>query len=204
MGEGGKNTGVGCHSLLQEVVLTQGLNPGLLHCRQTLYHLSHQGSQDDRLGGPKLDPNNDLKPSWAKIVLGELQRPVQKKTQLNLTGKSKKTYDFSCITLSPGLAQLNNKPLQPHVPLCSKRRTRRLHCQGLPQSLLLRNPTAFTDENPSFWSYHEPKVPYLTGTRTIISAPTTSAMHYHPADIQQILGIWCQQMLTGPRTPMCL
>ena len=24
--------------------LTQGLNPGLLHCRQILYHLSHQGS----------------------------------------------------------------------------------------------------------------------------------------------------------------
>ena len=23
---------------------TQGLNPGLLHCRQILYHLSHQGS----------------------------------------------------------------------------------------------------------------------------------------------------------------
>ena len=22
---------------------TQGLNPGLLHCRQMLYHLSHQG-----------------------------------------------------------------------------------------------------------------------------------------------------------------
>ena len=25
-------------------LLTQGLNPGLLHCRQILYHLSHQGS----------------------------------------------------------------------------------------------------------------------------------------------------------------
>ena len=24
--------------------LIQGLNPGLLHCRQILYHLSHQGS----------------------------------------------------------------------------------------------------------------------------------------------------------------
>jgi len=23
---------------------TQGSNPGLLHCRKTLYHLSHQGS----------------------------------------------------------------------------------------------------------------------------------------------------------------
>ena len=40
----GKNTGVGCHFLLQRIFPTQGLNPSLLHCRQTLYHLSHQGS----------------------------------------------------------------------------------------------------------------------------------------------------------------
>ena len=32
----GKNTGVGCYFLLQGIFLTQGLNPGLLHCRQTL------------------------------------------------------------------------------------------------------------------------------------------------------------------------
>ena len=31
------------HSLLQEIFLTQGLNPGLPHCWQTLYHLRHQG-----------------------------------------------------------------------------------------------------------------------------------------------------------------
>ena len=36
-----KNTGVGCHFLLQGIFPTQGLNPGLLHCRQTLYRLSH-------------------------------------------------------------------------------------------------------------------------------------------------------------------
>ena len=30
----GKNTGVGCHFLLQGIFLTQGLNSGLLHCRQ--------------------------------------------------------------------------------------------------------------------------------------------------------------------------
>ena len=41
---GAKNTGVGCHSLLQEIFPTQGLNPGIPHCRQTLYRLSHQGS----------------------------------------------------------------------------------------------------------------------------------------------------------------
>ena len=39
-----KNTGVGCHSCLQGIFPTQGLNLGLLHCRQVLYHLSHQGN----------------------------------------------------------------------------------------------------------------------------------------------------------------
>ena len=39
----GKNTGVGCHFLLQGIFPTQGWNPGLLHCRQILYPLSHQG-----------------------------------------------------------------------------------------------------------------------------------------------------------------
>ena len=34
----------GSHSLLQGIVPTQGLNPGLLHCRQIHYYLSHQGS----------------------------------------------------------------------------------------------------------------------------------------------------------------
>ena len=33
----GKSTGVGCHFLLQGILLTQGSNSGLLHCRQRLY-----------------------------------------------------------------------------------------------------------------------------------------------------------------------
>ena len=45
MGSPGKNTGVHSHSLLQGIFPTQGLNPGLLHCRQILYHLSHQTRQ---------------------------------------------------------------------------------------------------------------------------------------------------------------
>ena len=32
----------GCHFLLQGIFLTQGLNSGLLHCRQFLYRLSYQ------------------------------------------------------------------------------------------------------------------------------------------------------------------
>ena len=40
----GKNTGVDCHALLQGIFPTQGLNPGLPHCRQILYCLSYQES----------------------------------------------------------------------------------------------------------------------------------------------------------------
>ena len=40
----GQNTGEGSLSLLQGMFPTQGLNPGLLHCRQVLYQLNHKGS----------------------------------------------------------------------------------------------------------------------------------------------------------------
>ena len=40
----GKNTGVGCHALLQEIFPTQELNPGLPYGKQILYYLSHKGS----------------------------------------------------------------------------------------------------------------------------------------------------------------
>ena len=43
-----KNTGVGSLSLLQIIFPTQKSNPGLLHCRKILYHLSHQGSPISR------------------------------------------------------------------------------------------------------------------------------------------------------------
>ena len=39
----GRNIGVGFHFLLQGIFLTMGSNLGLLHWRQTLYQMSHQG-----------------------------------------------------------------------------------------------------------------------------------------------------------------
>ena len=43
VGFSSKITGLGSHSLLQGIFLTQGSNLGLLHCGQILYHQSHQG-----------------------------------------------------------------------------------------------------------------------------------------------------------------
>ena len=40
----GKNTGMGCHFLLQGIFPTQESDPGLLHCRQILHQLSYEGS----------------------------------------------------------------------------------------------------------------------------------------------------------------
>ena len=40
----GKNTRVGYHSILQGIFAIQGSNLDILHCRQILYHLSHQRS----------------------------------------------------------------------------------------------------------------------------------------------------------------
>ena len=40
----GQNTGVGSHSLPQGIFPTQESNPGLPHCRRTVYRLSHRWS----------------------------------------------------------------------------------------------------------------------------------------------------------------
>ena len=40
----GQNTAAGSLFLFQGIFPTQESNPGLPHCRQTLYQLSHQGS----------------------------------------------------------------------------------------------------------------------------------------------------------------
>ena len=45
----GRNTGVGCHFLLQGIFPTQGLNRCLLHCRQILYHSEPPGKIGERL-----------------------------------------------------------------------------------------------------------------------------------------------------------
>ena len=46
----GKNTGVGCHFLLQGIFLTQGSNPCLLHWQADSLPLSHLGSPESARG----------------------------------------------------------------------------------------------------------------------------------------------------------
>ena len=67
----GQNTGVGSLSLLQGIFPTQGSNPGLPHCRQILYQLSHKGrkmgSRKDR-NGMDLTEAEDIKKRWQEYT----------------------------------------------------------------------------------------------------------------------------------------
>ena len=51
-----------CHFLLQGIFPTQESNAGLLHCRQMLYHLSHQGSTDQKKKKVALPPTKHQTP----------------------------------------------------------------------------------------------------------------------------------------------
>ena len=62
----GKSTRVGCHFFLQGIFPTQGLNPSLLHCRQILYYLRHQGSPKS-YWGKKMNPQG-IQFYWKEIT----------------------------------------------------------------------------------------------------------------------------------------
>ena len=68
----GRNTGVGSHALLQVIFLTQGSNAGLPHCKQSLYHLSHQG---------KPFTSHSLQKTLLSFILNERIKERKKKSE---------------------------------------------------------------------------------------------------------------------------
>ena len=65
-----KYTVVGSPSLLQSIFLTQESNQGLLHCRQILYQLSYEGSQES------LPAQNKSTSTWENMNLKCIGRDI--------------------------------------------------------------------------------------------------------------------------------
>ena len=74
----GKNIEVGSHSLLQEIFLTQGLNPSLLHCRPTLYCLSYQVSPEKRQS-----PTYFMNGGYVSLNMPPFKLKISHSTRLN-------------------------------------------------------------------------------------------------------------------------
>ena len=87
----GKNTGMGCHALLQRIFPTQGPNPGLLRCRRILYQLRYQGSFVPLpwgsgilgLGDTELQVKPKVKDAYAPIPLLKLREETALQDCLN-------------------------------------------------------------------------------------------------------------------------
>ena len=60
----------------QGIFPTQGSNPGLLHCRQILYHLSHREAQEHWSGRPVPSPGGlpypEIKPASSALQADSL------------------------------------------------------------------------------------------------------------------------------------
>ena len=63
------NTGVGFRFLLQRIFLIPGLNPGLLHCKQILYRLSHQGSSKQLHANEKNNKGSSGRQTLTQVAL---------------------------------------------------------------------------------------------------------------------------------------
>ena len=90
----GQNTRIGSCFLPQGIFPTQGLNPGLLHCRQILYQLSHKGNPRilEWVAYPfsrgSSQPKNQTRVSWGDSLPTEL------------SGKSYMEHQFSSVARS--------------------------------------------------------------------------------------------------------
>ena len=104
----GQNTGVGSLSLLQGFFPTQGSSPGLPHCRQILYQLSHKGSprilEWVAIPSPEDIPNPGIKLGSPALQVDSLPlappgKPM--KTYLNFTYNQVKWKwkSLSCVRL---------------------------------------------------------------------------------------------------------
>ena len=101
----GKNTGVGCHFLLQVIFPTQGSNQGLPHCRKILYQLSYQGSP--LYFGTTQIPTTPLPPRPFHLALGNSHSKIDRVSsrgtlplsglELNMVLPSR--YHFHCTSL---------------------------------------------------------------------------------------------------------
>ena len=113
---------MGCHFLLQGTFPIQGLKPSLLHCRQILYCLSHQGSPESHGGGGLV--------TKSCLTLSAPQTVAQQ-APLSLEF-SRHEYGVGCHFLLQGIIQKSNQGLLHcrQIPTCSMAKKKKKKKEG--------------------------------------------------------------------------
>ena len=93
----GRSIGVGCHFLLQRFFPTQGSNPGLLYCRQTLYLLSLQGSPNFCIADTQVHCAPRIRQSNKASQWGT---PLLHSTYINTLSFHECLLTFECVSAS--------------------------------------------------------------------------------------------------------
>ena len=108
------NIGVDCHSFLQRNFPTQGLNPGLLHCKQIIYCLSYREVLLLLCNRKKLTTETWMNPK--SIMLSERSQTLKNCTPYDTIYITNKLYQWLPGTGSRGL--LSNILLLEYVMTC--------------------------------------------------------------------------------------
>ena len=96
-------------ALLQGIFPTQGLNPGLPHCRWILYHLSYQGSPSRvSLPSPEKLPYPEIKPGFPAFQVDSSPAKLPRKPcisldlskNLEIIGKQRNIYNRNLTIVS--------------------------------------------------------------------------------------------------------
>ena len=111
----GKNTGVGCHALLQGILPTLGSNPGLSHCRRILYYLNDQGSPRILVWVASLLQKNFPTQEWNRGPLHYRWIPYQVNYLGSPNQSAKPTHQMSASLLS------TTTRLSPRLPSAPRR-----------------------------------------------------------------------------------
>ena len=130
----GQNTREGSLSLLQGIFPTQGSNPGLSHCRQILYQLSHKGSP--RILEWVAYPFSSGS-SWSGIELGSLTLQTMDSLPTELSGKlhMKRKWKWSCSVVTDSLWPHGLKPTRLLPPWDSPGKSTGVGCHFLLQGI---------------------------------------------------------------------
>ena len=91
---------VGSHPLLQGIFLNQGLNPAVMYCKQTLYCLSHQGSQQGAQPTLAAKPTPQPPSTSQSLPLGLAHSPWELRFRMSIRVPDEKLLKASCRVCS--------------------------------------------------------------------------------------------------------